>query len=36
MRDARVVELGDFYHHAMLDNPAALIVALREFLATVR
>jgi esterase len=36
MRDARVVEIGDSYHHAMLDNPAALIVALKEFLATLR
>lgn len=32
--DGRVVEIGDSYHHVMLDNPPALIAALRDFLSS--
>ena len=29
--DARLVEIDDSYHHVMLDNPAGLIAALKDF-----
>jgi pimeloyl-ACP methyl ester carboxylesterase len=31
--DGHLVEIGNSYHHVMLDNPSALIAALRSFLA---
>jgi pimeloyl-ACP methyl ester carboxylesterase len=31
----RWIEVKDTYHHVMLDNPAGLVQAAREFLATV-
>ena len=34
--NAKYAELDDSYHHAMLDNPAALIALLREFFADLK
>lgn len=33
--DARVAEIGDSYHHVMLDNPNALVATLREFVESI-
>jgi len=31
MPNARLVEIDDSYHHAMLDNPVAVIATLSDF-----
>jgi len=35
MPNARVVEIADSYHHVILDNPTALVAALRNFLESI-
>ena len=32
LRDGRVVEIGNSFHHVMLDNPSALVAVLKDFL----
>ena len=36
MRDGRVIEIGNSFHHVMLDNPGALVAALEDFLRGLR
>lgn len=36
MRDGRVIEIGNSFHHVMLDNPSELIAALEDFLRGLR
>ena len=33
LRNGRVIEIGNSFHHVMLDNPSALVAALSDFLA---
>ncbi len=33
LRDGRVIEIGNSFHHVMLDNPSGLVAALGDFLA---
>ena len=34
--DARLAQIDNSYHHVMLDNPAGLIAALKDFVADLK